>query len=99
MRLPSYNGLPEAEERRRVRGALMLSDSRIVMRFACAVVFATGAAGAIGQAGTPNATANSELPSFEVASIKPTTGGIAGFRTYPGGRTQCSYCTVWMIID
>lgn len=82
----------------------MFSDLRIVMRFACIVVLAMVAAGALGQTGTtpgPSATntaAVSQLPSFEVATIKPAPGGIAGFVTTSGGRMKCAFCNLDMLL-
>jgi uncharacterized protein (TIGR03435 family) len=82
----------------------MFSDLRIVMRFVCTVVLATGAAGVLGQAGTApgssatNTAAVPQRPSFEVATIKPAPGGIAGFMTTSGGRTKCAFCNLDMLL-
>lgn len=40
------------------------------------------------------------LPKFEVASIRPNPhGGIAGIRTYPGGRIRCQFCMLeWLVM-
>ncbi len=82
----------------------MFSDLRIMARFVCMVALAMGAAGALGQTGTaprPSATntaAAPQLPSFEVATIKPAPGGIAGFVTSPGGRMKCGFCNLDMLL-
>lgn len=82
----------------------MLSDLRIVMRFACVVAWALGAASAFGQAGmapgpsAPSTAPASPLPAFEVATIKPVMGGIAGFVTYSGGRMKCAFCNLDMLL-
>lgn len=82
----------------------MLSDLRIVMRFACVVAWALGTASAFGQAGTapgpsaPSTAPDSPLPAFEVATIKPVVGGIAGFVTYSGGRMKCAFCNLDMLL-
>lgn len=82
----------------------MFSDMQIVVRFACIAALAMGVAGALGQAGTapgPSATntaAVSQLPSFEVATIKPVVGGIAGFVTYSGGRMKCAFCNMDILL-
>lgn len=82
----------------------MHSDLRIVVRFACTVVLATSAANALGQAGSApgssatNAAAVSQMPSFEVASVKPAPGGVAGFVTVSGGRMKCAYCNLDMLL-
>ncbi|MGB0082700.1 MAG: TIGR03435 family protein [Terracidiphilus sp.] len=83
----------------------MFSDLRIMARFVCMVALAMGAAGALGQASTapgPSATntaAVSQPPSFEVATIKPAPGGIAGFVTSPGGRMKCGFCNLDMLLN
>ncbi len=83
----------------------MFSDLRVVMRFACTVVLAMGAAGALGQASTApgpsptNTAAVPQPPSFEVATIKPAPGGIAGFVTSPGGRMKCGFCNLDMLLN
>lgn len=82
----------------------MLSDLRIVMRFACVVAWALGTASAFGQAGmaprpsAPSTAPDSPLPAFEVATIKPVVGGIAGFVTYSGGRMKCAFCNLDMLL-
>jgi uncharacterized protein (TIGR03435 family) len=82
----------------------MFSDLRIAVRLACIIALATGAAGALGQEGTApgtsatNSAAVPQLPSFEVATIKPAMSGIAGFVTSPGGRMKCSVCTLDMLM-
>jgi uncharacterized protein (TIGR03435 family) len=82
----------------------MFSVLRIVVRLVCAIVLAMGASGALGQVGAasgtsaPNATTGAALPSFEVATIKPTISGIIGFVTSRGGRMKCGVCTLDMLI-
>ena len=82
----------------------MFSDLRIMARFVCMVALAIVATDAFGQAGTvpgptaPNTAAASQLPSFEVATIKPAPGGIAGFVTSPGGRMKCAFCNLDMLL-
>jgi hypothetical protein len=82
----------------------MFSGSRIEIKFALFVVTAMGAAGALGQAGgapgssATNTAAVAHLPSFEVATIKPAQGGIAGFVSYSGGRMQCAFCNLDMLL-
>lgn len=49
-------------------------------------------------AAAPGATTSPVLPSFEVATIKPAMGGIAGFVTYSGGRMRCAFCNLDMLL-
>lgn len=69
---------------------------------ACLLVFS--GAGAVGQmnASPDNAAeaanARSNLPAFEVATIKPAQGGIAGFSTSSGGRMKCAFCNLDMLL-
>jgi uncharacterized protein (TIGR03435 family) len=82
----------------------MLSDSRAVLRIVLTVALAIGARSVPGQTGTAhepsanNTTAVAQLPSFEVATIKPAMSGIAGFVTSPGGRMKCGVCTLDMLM-
>jgi len=83
---------------------IMLSDSQIVMRFVFMVALAIGAANALGQEGkelgtsATNTAAVAQLPSFEVATIKPAMGGVAGFVTSSGGRMKCAFCNLDMLL-
>lgn len=43
-------------------------------------------------------TAPRKLPEFEVATIKPSKGGMAGLYTYPGGRIFCGLCSLRLMI-
>lgn len=68
------------------------SSRQLFMMVALAVLLHS----ALGQS---PAAASPKLPQFEVASVKPNPrGGIAGIRNYPGGRIECQYCTVWMLV-
>lgn len=45
------------------------------------------------------ASAESSLPQFEVATIKPNPkGGAAGVFVFPGGKVRASFCTVELLI-
>lgn len=69
---------------------------------ACLLLFSgVGAVGQVNASPDPAAEATktqSNLPAFEVATIKPAMGGIAGFVTYSGGRMKCAFCNLDMLL-
>jgi uncharacterized protein (TIGR03435 family) len=76
------------------------STSAVCLRGLAAVllVAAVSAQGQMTPAATPGATTNPMLPSFEVATIKPAMGGVAGFVTTSGGRMKCAFCNLDMLL-
>lgn len=69
---------------------------------ACLLVFSGASAVSQGTAlpdlSADPAKAQSKLPAFEVATIKPAMGGTAGFVTYSGGRMKCAFCNLGMLL-
>jgi uncharacterized protein (TIGR03435 family) len=77
-------------------------NQTLAMISACLLVFSGARAVSQGNA-SPFASADpaktqSSLPAFEVATIKPVMGGIAGFVTYSGGRMKCAFCNLDMLL-
>ena len=48
--------------------------------------------------GAEGQNAQSKMPVFEVATIRPVQGGIAGFSTSSGGGMKCAFCNLDMLM-
>ena len=72
----------------------LVAASLSVFLGACAVAQTNTSPESVAEA----ANSQSNLPAFEVATIKPAPGGIAGFSTSSGGRMKCAFCNLDMLM-